>query len=138
MTPYLFVYGTLRKCFSNPSAEFIQLQADYVSDACIQGCLYEVDSYPGLVISDAQEETVKGEVYYLRDPSGVLARLDDYEECSDRYAPPHEYVRQKCSVLCVDESLLVAWVYLYARDVSCLEHIVCGDYAEFLSLKNSA
>ncbi|GAB6140836.1 hypothetical protein JCM14076_15650 [Methylosoma difficile] len=93
----------------------------------LQGRLYEVDNYPGAVLSDNPAERVVGEVYVLAD-SSVLSRLDDYEECSQRFPEPQEYYRTLTDIVLLDSSSVTAWVYLYHWDVSGLMPIAGGDY----------
>ena len=73
-SPFLFVCGTLRR-----GAKRFGLMAalgDFVDRATVQGRLYRVARYPGLVLCDTPEERVVGEVFRLRNPRIALARLD--------------------------------------------------------------
>jgi len=73
---------------------------------------------------------LKGAVglYKMLDRKRVLALLDDYEECSDRFPMPHEYSCKQLSIELVGGGFVVAWVYLYSHDVSKLKQIIPGDY----------
>lgn len=75
---------------------------------------------------------VQGDLYRLADGGGLLTRLDDYEECSARFPPPHEYARQVVAVTRDDGGVVMAWSYLYARDVAGLVSIPSGDYLAWL------
>ncbi len=94
----------------------------------MQGTLYEVSGYPGAIQSNSANDKVFGELYQLLDRDRVLARLDEYEECSDRFPKPHEYIRVLVSIELSGGEAVLAWVYLYNRDVSKLQQILSGDY----------
>lgn len=102
---------------------------EYIDMAWINGCLYEVGGYPGLVSSSRFSDKVVGELYRLLWPRQVLTALDDYEECSIDFPLPHEYVRKIQAVygLATDNALM-AWIYQFNRDVDGLRWISSGDY----------
>ena len=101
---------------------------EYVSEGAMPGTLYEVCDYPGAIESSDTNDKVSGELYRMLDRKLVLALLDDYEECSDRFPMPHEYSRKQLSVELIGGGSVVAWVYLYNHDVSKLRKIISGDY----------
>jgi gamma-glutamylcyclotransferase (GGCT)/AIG2-like uncharacterized protein YtfP len=55
--------------------------------------IYNLDTYPGLVLSSDAHSIVYGEVYELKPElaARVLAILDDYEGCGASDPIPHEY-----------------------------------------------
>lgn len=125
---FIFVYGTLRKQMASDMHHVLARHCDYFSDGVMRGRLYEVCGYPGAIESGDANDKVYGELYKMLDGKQVLARLDDYEECSDRFPVPHEYSRKLLSIeLSVGDSV-EAWVYLYNHDVSKLQQILSGDY----------
>jgi gamma-glutamylcyclotransferase (GGCT)/AIG2-like uncharacterized protein YtfP len=130
---YLFIYGTLRKEIA-PS-EFIHnlldRYADFVDDGYVQGKLYDIGSYPGLIPSDNSEDKVAGEVFKLADSEEVLNTFDEYEGCSPRFPEPWEYVRKKVKVILKKGGIVNAWVYQYNLDISDKTLITSGDYLEF-------
>lgn len=105
----------------------------YVAEAILQGKLYEVDGYPGAVESADPNDRVYGELYRMGDGEAVLARLDDYEECSLSFPEPHEYVRKQLLITVVGGDRVMAWVYIFNRDVSRLTPIESGDYISYRS-----
>lgn len=133
---YLFVYGTLRKNGGSKWHTVLASGAEYLGEAYFQGRLFNVQAYPGLIESPLPEDRVLGEIYRLpaRKASeiDVLELLDDYEECSASFPEPHEYKRVQAFVTQVDGQTMLAWIYLYTRDVSNLQHIESGDYLAFL------
>ena len=82
--------------------------------ARVQGDLYDLGAYPGLVISDQPGHTVIGEVYSLN--ASQAARtwrlLDEYEGCADTDPGPHEYDRRLVRVALDDGQELEAWAYV--------------------------
>lgn len=124
---YLFVYGTLRREFANPWACRLRQQASYLGMAKIQGELYRIDSYPGLIATPDQQTWVSGELYRIEQPS-LLRVLDQYENCEDSGG---EYIRRCCPVWFAQE-LVLSWVYLYNRDVKSRSLIASGDFTSSL------
>ena len=124
----LFVYGTLRRGAGHPMAELLADHGDFIGAACCQGRLFHIDYYPGLVPSEDPSHQVKGDVYALRDPAGLLPRLDEYEECGPGFPEPAEYVREWRTVVLMDGRVLSAWVYIYNRDTEILPEIASGDF----------
>ena len=104
----------------------------YVSDGYIQGKLYEVNGYPGAIESNNQQDKVFGEIYRMMDDNTILSKLDKYEECTDKFPKPHEYIRKKLPVTLSDSSIVTAWVYIFNHDVSNLIAIKSGDYLSLI------
>ena len=125
---FLFVYGTLKRGSDNAMRRLLAMRARFVSDGWFNGRLYQVSWYPAAMPSELPQDRVYGEVYELTDP-GILARLDDYEECGERHAVPWEYRREICPVSPAGGAVIRAWVYVYNRDVSNLCRIASGDFA---------
>ena len=125
---FIFVYGTLRKALVSSMAHVLTRHCEYVSLGEIQGRLYDLGQYPGAIESLNLGERVKGEIYRITHPELALPVLDDYEECSDDYPQPHEYLRRKITVRLPTGEGVLAWVYLYNHDVSSLTRIELGDY----------
>lgn len=130
MTELLFVYGTLLKEAGHPMHKVLLGQSDFVSPGRLQGRLYAVHDYPGAVLSRRRGQWVHGELYAMRHPASLLARLDHYEGCAPEVPPPHEYRREIQPILLPDDTLRPAWVYLYIRDTSRLRPIPSGYFLE--------
>lgn len=122
---FIFVYGTLRKNSGTPMSHILARYSEYIGEATMQGVLYEVEYYPGVVESTQPEDIVCGELYKICDEAILLPLLDDYEECSQQFLPPHEYVRKALPVTLTSSDSVLAWVYIYNRDVTGLQRIHC-------------
>lgn len=129
--PLLFVYGTLSSACNNPSAQTLRSQSEFLCRASFQGRLFEVDGYPGAVLSRTPGERVWGELWKITgDAEALFELLDAYEECSPDFPEPHEYRRCRIEIEREDGRTLVAWTWLYNRPVDGLKPISCGDYRE--------
>jgi pyruvate carboxylase len=75
----IFVYGTLRKDSDHDMYRVLARSSIFVGDATVNGDLYNLDTYPGLVLSSDAHSIVYGEVYELKPvlAARVLAILDD-------------------------------------------------------------
>ncbi|MGR9053906.1 MAG: gamma-glutamylcyclotransferase family protein [Gammaproteobacteria bacterium] len=125
---YLFVYGTLRRGFAGEWAQWLSRRAEFCGEGYCYGKLYEIDRYPGLVLSGNRNHRVIGELYRPRDWTYVLAALDEYEECAPRFRIPHEYRRIRSGVRAAGDRSVAAWLYVYNRPVENLKRIPSGDY----------
>jgi gamma-glutamylcyclotransferase (GGCT)/AIG2-like uncharacterized protein YtfP len=90
----------------------------------VQGRLYRVAYYPGLVASRRSREWVRGDVYAIDSPAKLLGILDAYE---GRTAP-REFKRTTLPVLLDSGDLIEAWVYVYTRPTRGLPRIISGDF----------
>lgn len=106
-------------------ARWLSGAARHVGPAAAQGRLYRVIDYPAFVPDGS--DRVAGDLFALADPGAVLARLDDYEECAASFPEPHEYRRERLTVR-GENGPVVAWIYVYNRDVSGLTRIESGDF----------
>ncbi|MGH6795109.1 MAG: gamma-glutamylcyclotransferase family protein [Methylocella sp.] len=125
---YLFVYGTLRRDINSETYHLLAPYGIFMGGATIQGKLYMVDYYPGLVPSNTPQDVVYGEVYKLSCPDTVLSRLDDYEECSSKFPESAKYARCKQDVKLKNGGVISAWVYIFKRPTAGLQLIESGDF----------
>lgn len=130
---YIFVYGTLRRKSEHSMYHLLARYADFVDEGYIFGKLYEINNYPGAKISNSTNYKVYGEVYKLKEPIYVLSKLDDYEECSNKYPKPHEYNRILVDVFLNNGKNIKAWIYEYNYSTKDLEFIESGDYIDYLN-----
>ncbi|CAN5422600.1 gamma-glutamylcyclotransferase [soil metagenome] len=122
----LFVYGTLRRDSDAPMARLLWSRSQWIGAAQANGRLYRLDGYPGFV-PDPRGRPVLGDVFALDEPEATLLQLDDYEECTARFAQPHEYRREIITVR-IDSQDVAAWAYVYAWPVDETRIIATGDY----------
>lgn len=125
---FLFVYGTLRQAFKHPLHTVIVDCCEFVGLASTCAQLYELGGYPGLIESLDSSDQVFGELYAIHNQQRLFAELDNYEQCSQFYSLPHEYIRKKLMIHCHGQCALEAWVYVYNYDVSHSDRLHSGDY----------
>jgi gamma-glutamylcyclotransferase (GGCT)/AIG2-like uncharacterized protein YtfP len=132
---YLFVYGTLRSESGNEMHQFLAENARLCGRGFFHGDLYLVSYYPCVVKSDVECGKVTGEIYDLKNEEFVLARLDEYEECSEKFPQPREYVRAIEEITMENGMPIKAWIYLYNRSTEGLSRIASGDF--YLDVKSA-
>ncbi len=134
---FLFVYGTLRRKYNHPASTYLNKFGRFITDASMRGDLFEIAGYPGAVESHQSHHHVFGELYAIEDVHRLFASLDEYEECSERYPPPHEYCRKKINITTAAGENVMAWTYLYCRPTHKLQKIPSGDYLQYADLFKS-
>jgi len=127
----LFVYGTLRRGFANPVRNVLDEHASLLSPASLRGKLFEIDGYPGVILSKDPDDLVYGEVYITKNREVLFALLDNYEESSEDYPHPQEYERKKVWVTLINGEKKKAWAYLYNWKVNGRVRIYSGDYLKY-------
>ncbi|MDH5445309.1 MAG: gamma-glutamylcyclotransferase [Gammaproteobacteria bacterium] len=128
MTEFLFIYGTLLSGYGHPMHEILGRYADLSGIGFINGKLYELGDYPGLVLSNNTSKVVWGEIYIIRENEELFRYLDEYEGCASHQPQPHEYRRDLVTIHDSPEHSLLAWTYLYKHAVTDLSLIPGGDY----------
>lgn len=135
---YIFVYGTLRGDINALMYHIIARYTDFVDDGYFTGKLFEVDNYPGAIITNNKNEKVYGEIYRIKKnvTDLVLKELDEYEECTDEFPEPPAYRRTKIKVVVPRlNKELFAWAYIFNHPTDNLEPIPSGDYFTYLNEK---
>jgi gamma-glutamylcyclotransferase (GGCT)/AIG2-like uncharacterized protein YtfP len=128
---YLFVYGTLLSEYGdNESHQWVDKYAEYMGKAKMDGKMYMVDYYPGIIPCQTGEKyCVKGELYRLKEPENLFSLLDRYEEYNPMDPAHSEYVRKQTKVeLKNDGKIYTAWVYYFNQSVEDLEFMPKGDF----------
>lgn len=117
----IFVYGSLRRDASGAPHPLLR-DATFVASATVQGTLYRVDWYPGLVPDAASDGEVVGELFELPASKidAMLTALDDYEGGGFR--------RRRAPVHIGGNAAGDTWVYAYIGPTHALERIASGDY----------
>jgi gamma-glutamylcyclotransferase (GGCT)/AIG2-like uncharacterized protein YtfP len=130
---HLFVYGTLRRNFTNQFAALLQSVGQWLGQGRVQGRLYAIGEYPGLVTSDGSGEWVQGDVYCLPAPGELYSLLDPYEGCGPDDPQPHEFDRVVLPVLLHSGEWISACAYVYKQDVRNRQKIPSGDFLVHLN-----
>lgn len=129
-TCYLFVYGTLMQSSGHPMHRRLSDGSEFISAGWVTGQLYQIHDYPGVIESDAVNDRVYGEVYRLTDLA-VIRLLDDFEQCSQAFAEPHEYIRKTVIVTLSSGEKLKAWAYIYNHPVDPARRIASGHFGQY-------
>lgn len=111
-------------------------EARSLGAAAIRGHLYDFGRYPGLIDAGDQGELVIGELIELRDPDQTFQWLDAYEGIQPGLDSGNEYSREERAVMLhspfdgAASRKLIAWVYIYAGDVSRARLVPSGRWGE--------
>jgi gamma-glutamylcyclotransferase (GGCT)/AIG2-like uncharacterized protein YtfP len=119
---YLFVYGTLRPGCGHPMAAFLARRARLLGSASVNGRLYNLGWYPGLLPPALPGDVVQGDLYALEN-ADMLSELDRYE--IDASA---SFERSNAPVMLGSGEQVTAWVYYYRGEVWESQRISSGDY----------
>jgi gamma-glutamylcyclotransferase (GGCT)/AIG2-like uncharacterized protein YtfP len=126
---HLFVYGSLMTGAAHPMGERLRTEAESLGPAVLQGRLYRISWYPGVLESADAADLVHGEVYRLHDAERSLSWLDEYEGIhvgASSVAAPDEYRRVERTVTLVTGARRATYVYLYARLVDHTQRVISG------------
>ena len=123
----LFVYGTLMRTSRHPFARRLSMESRFIGRATIEGKLYSMGRYPGLVEDASQQNKVYGEVVQLKNARS-FAWLDEYEGCGPNWPHPQEYERKVLPVRLPDGGELECWTYVYKGKVTTFRWIPNGRF----------
>ena len=110
-SPFLFVYGTLRRSYMLLPHQLRRMRPPHVLDThgewvgtgVLRGHqLWDVGTYPGVVKGEAGDPVI-GDVF--RVPDSYWEGLDRYEGIAPEYTTPQEYTREVRVALWKAESL---------------------------------
>lgn len=126
----LFVYGTLRGDPSHDMFHILAENATFLGEGRVRGRLFSLGAYPGMVLSEREEDIVKGELYQVTPERWrkVIGELDSYEGCAPDDPEPHDYRRSLVNVITESGHNVPAWAYVLARPTTHLEEIPSGDF----------
>ena len=108
MQNHIFVYGTLRRTYTNKYARFLHASATYKGKARMSGRKVKAGRYFGLTPPLAENDWVEGEVFEIHTPAAILQELDTYEGPS--------YRREIRPATLQTGEQLDCWVYLYLHN----------------------
>jgi gamma-glutamylcyclotransferase (GGCT)/AIG2-like uncharacterized protein YtfP len=115
------VYGSLMTGMGGCEELGIGDELRFVSPCEIQGRLFDLGDYPGLLLASG---TVQAELYEIVD-SAVLPRLDVFELYDPDDPNGSLYIRRRVRLAQPDCD---AWLYEYNRDVSGKSSIPSGNW----------
>ncbi|MFC2137920.1 gamma-glutamylcyclotransferase [Bacteroidota bacterium] len=110
-TNYLFVYGTLKKTFSNPFLNKLRECINFYNNGWVYGDLYKIDNYPGLKLNNNGNK-VYGEIYFLKNVKKAIKIIDEYEGVGEGYYQPNEYIKKVIDVK-TSSGIIQCLTYLY-------------------------
>lgn len=144
MNPYLFVYGSLMNTIQSSIARFLQDNSIFIGEGYVQGYLYDLGHYPGMVADKNASGKVVGHIFQLKEPEKVLPVLDEYEAIGEQFSQYEEYVRKEVPVLLSEsenvgkeKETMQCWAYLYNLPTEHLRSIPSGNYLEYLKNNES-
>lgn len=131
MLQYLFVYGTLMRRaaaapLGRPERARLDAAGDWLGEARIAGCLYDLGRYPVLVAEPGAHEVVHGEVYRLHMPGVAFRWLDHYEGIPPGSTRGLEYERVIKPVHLAGGGTIEAWVYMHSGAVGQARRLADG------------
>jgi gamma-glutamylcyclotransferase (GGCT)/AIG2-like uncharacterized protein YtfP len=125
---YLFVYGTLMQDFKNEMSKFLASHSQFISNGYFNGKLFEVDGFPGAILSEYKEDKVYGSIFKLNDNESIFKVLDVYEGIDATSKVPDLYKRNIITSFLENGEILQTWVYIYNLSTTNLVQITSGKY----------
>ncbi len=126
----LFVYGTLmswaKGALGLNERKRLSREARSLGPATLRGRLYELGQYPGLIISNVDEDVVHGEVFELFRPAVTLQWLDHYEGVRCERGELDDYRRETVEVTLADSAVVKVSVYVYRRSLRRARYLPSG------------
>jgi gamma-glutamylcyclotransferase (GGCT)/AIG2-like uncharacterized protein YtfP len=131
---YLFAYGTLLTGTGRPLLDRLLTRTlDPLGPASVQGRLFDLGDYPGLVPSFHDQDRVKGTLYAMRQARKILRFVDRYEGIVPGAEQYSEFVRRRAVVVLTNTGQQrEAWVYYYNRPLLGRPPVPSGDYVAYL------
>jgi len=129
-TRYIFVYGSLMQGFRNPWSAHLHNHSRFISKGSVQGLIYDIKGYPGLVESADPSHRVQGELYLMSSLS-FLKDFDKYEECNMKYPQRSQFTRDIIDVKIYGGRTFQAWTYFYNRHLNEKMLISSGKYTRY-------
>lgn len=121
-TKYLFVYGSLKRGFSNPFSEYLNHFLRFYSTGKIEGKLYLIDWYPGAVLKKGEGSTIYGEVYEVIN-NDVFQFLDEYEGI---HHDSSDFYNRKIVEVTTSNGCVHSWFYEYIGSIDNKPSITTG------------
>ena len=132
MKNHLFVYGTLLNQVESDIAQFLKKESQFLGEGHLQGYLYDLGQYPGVVPCSECTDMVYGHVFQLKRIRYSLPILDRYEAIGESFGQYNEYRRELVPIL-FQNAKLDCWVYVYNLSTEGLSRIMSGNYLDVLN-----
>lgn len=130
---HLAVYGTLLSGYSPHEAFGLPDRLGYVRSCTVDGVLYDLGAYPGLVVDgaagdwDARDGVVHAELYRVRDAT-LRRELDSFEGYDPADVEGSRYVRERIDLR---RPAVRAWVYVYTGATASATVVPSGDWRAY-------
>ncbi len=135
-TQYLFCYGTLLRDTAPQSMAALCRRLPRLAVASVSGCLYDLGSYPGLVLAgdcdDDHVGAVRGEIVAVQSASDWL-RLDSYEGVDHARPERSLYNRVRTTATTESGQEIECWIYVYNRELKHAAKIDSGCWRTYLN-----
>ena len=105
----IFVYGSIRRVYTNQYARLLHQSSNYMGKARMRGRKYQIGRYPGMKPPATDNDWVEGEVYEINFPINLFKQFDYYES--------PDYQREIKLALLASGQPVDCWVYLYVPEV---------------------
>ncbi len=109
MLNLIFVYGSLRRVYTNQHARLLHQSARYMGTARMRGRKYQIGRYPGMKPALNGNDWVEGEVYEMQAPAVLFKKFDYYE------GP--DYQREIQPAMLSTGRPVDCWVYRYVPEI---------------------
>ena len=136
MTPFLFVYASLRSGFKNPAYAYITQFFERIGEGEVDGQFYLQHNIPVAVPS--HKGKITGELYALKDAgmfNWAMCQLDDYEGVNVEAGETPLYKRELVSVN-KNGNPVKAWIYWYNKPIDNLVAIPADEVVQLLNKMN--
>ena len=129
-TDHVLLYGSLLSFLSTQEELGVKHSLKLLGHCALQGRLYDLGDYPGLVMNHADSTIVMAELYQCLDQQVLHTLFEDYRPGDEAGSL---YIRHSVSL---DHPVKEAWTYVYNRPVSESAFIPCGNWKRHLAEKN--
>ena len=133
MKDYLFAYGTLGEQDAPREIVAVVKRLRCLGEGFILGRLYDLGEYPGAILGTSPNNKVFGKVYEIPADSGLLARLDAYEEFDPQHPAQSLFVRRRAPITRSNKKKIKGWVYEYNGDVRSVPLVKSGHYSPLVT-----
>jgi gamma-glutamylcyclotransferase (GGCT)/AIG2-like uncharacterized protein YtfP len=121
----IFVYGTLRQGFG---LNYLLNFARFHSDGYVYGTMYDLGSFPGIILSNDKTKKVVGEIYFI--DKDTLNKLDHVEGFSPDNLEHSLYIRKPVIIFNSNHEEEFGYIYEYNKKYDGTKIVESGDWSE--------